>query len=65
MEEIDIWRSAQALIKSHGDGAAMEAAHQADKLRQRNDHEGHAVWMRILAAIQELQNERSKDGKTN
>ena len=53
--EIDIWRSANELIKQHGDLADIEAASRADALLAKGDHEGQRVWLRILKAIDELQ----------
>ena len=54
MDEIDIWRSAQVLVKQHGDDAPIEAAKMADQMLERGDVDGLAVWKRILAATGEL-----------
>ena len=53
--ELDIYRAAQALIKQHGEAAALEAAMRADKLIAAGDMEGKSVWVRILKAIDEIQ----------
>lgn len=65
MADIDIWRSAAQLVTLHGDAAAMEAAHQADRLLGRQDVEGYYIWKRIISAIQELESETSKSGRLN
>ena len=65
MDDADIRTSATQLLKTFGGGAAMEAAHQADKMLQRKDQQGHAVWMRIVAAIRELERDPSPGGKPN
>jgi len=54
-DEIDIYRSAKLLIDQHGDDAARHAAMRADALLEAGDMEGKAVWLRILSAVQELQ----------
>ena len=52
--ELDIWRSTQLLVDQHGADAPIRAAQQADKLLAAGDIEGRAVWLRILAAVEEL-----------
>ena len=52
--EIDIWRSAKLLVDQHGADAAIRAAQQADELLAAGDIEGRIVWLRILAAVEEL-----------
>jgi triphosphoribosyl-dephospho-CoA synthetase len=52
---IDIWRAANLLVKRHGEDAAIEAAQRADEMLKRGDIEGQSVWVRIVAAIHELQ----------
>jgi hypothetical protein len=53
--DIDIWRAAMLLIRQHGQNAEIVAAHRADELWEREDHEGREVWLRIKRAIVELQ----------
>ncbi len=53
--DIDIFRSAQALIKRHGQDAPIEAAMRADAMLDKGDLDGYAVWRRILRAVEELQ----------
>lgn len=52
---LDILRSAKVLIDQHEDLADLIAAGRVDELLDKGDLDGHAVWLRILAAIEELQ----------
>ncbi len=64
--DIDIYRSANELIKQHGDAADIEAAMRADERLAAGDVEGEAVWLRIVKAIEELQSEeRPGDAKVH
>ena len=53
--EIDIYRSAKVLVDQHGDDAPIFAAQQADRCLAGGDLDGKAVWMRVIKAIEELQ----------
>ncbi len=53
----DIYRSANELIKQHGEAADIEAAMRADERLAAGDMEGEAVWLRIVNAIAELLSE--------
>ncbi len=64
--DIDIYRSANELIKQHGEDAPSEAAMRADELMEAGDMEGEAVWLRIVKASEELQSEeRPGDAKVH
>ncbi len=52
--DLDIYRSANELIKQHGDAADIEAAMRADECLAAGDMEGEAVWLRIVKAMEEL-----------
>ena len=52
--DLDIYRSANELIKQHGEAADIEAAMRADEFMEAGDMEGVAVWKMILKAIKEL-----------
>ena len=41
--DIDIYRSAHALIQRHGEGAAIQAALKADAILDKGDLDGAAV----------------------
>ncbi len=53
--DLDIYRSANLLVKHHGQDAPIEAAMRADELLEAGDLDGVAVWRRILRAVEELQ----------
>ncbi len=55
VEEIDIYRSANLLIKQHGEEAAVFAAMQADACMDKGDLDGKVVWLAVIKAIEELQ----------
>ncbi len=52
---LDIYRSAQALVKQHGPDAPIHAAMRADAMLEKGDLDGYAAWKRILRAVEELQ----------
>ncbi len=54
-DEIDIYRAAAALMRERGEDATIEAAMHADALLDQGDMEGRAIWLRIIAAIRELE----------
>jgi hypothetical protein len=56
ISEIDIWRTAGIMIKRYGDAADFEACVRADELGGKGDRAGMRVWLRILDAIDRLQN---------
>ncbi len=53
--DLDIYRTAQALIKQHGQDVPIHAAMRADAMLDKGDLDGCAVWKRILRAVEELQ----------
>jgi hypothetical protein len=55
MEEADILRSANQLIKSYGDKAAEVAAGKVVAMQQMGDDDGMAAWLDIMLAIRSLQ----------
>jgi len=59
----DIFRAARFVIDEHSEEATTYAAGRADLLREDGDIEGSAVWLRILAAIEEVQPGR-REGET-
>ena len=64
--DLDIYRSANELIKQFGDAADIEAAMGADERLAAGDMEGEAVWLRIVKAVEELlSKERPKGEKVH
>ena len=54
--EIDIWRVANLMLRRYGDEADIESAIRAEKLFEEVDHNGAAVWRRVIDAIAQLLN---------
>jgi hypothetical protein len=53
--DLDIYRTAKLLIDQHGEDAALHAGMRGDELLDKGDLDGRAVWRRILAAVEEMQ----------
>ena len=53
--DLDIYRSANVLVKRHSQDAPIHAAMRADAMLDKGDLEGYAVWRRVLRAVEELQ----------
>ncbi len=51
VSDLDIWRSANELIKQHGEKAWTEAVLKYFEMKRAKDLEGIAVWRRIARAI--------------
>ncbi len=62
--DLDIFRSAQVLVKRHGPDAPIHAAMRADAMLDKGDLDGYAVWKRILMAVGELLSKERPDGAT-
>ncbi len=56
MDDLDIWRSAKALIDNYGEDATIHAAMRADELLARGDMDGAGTWRRVIQAIEGLEN---------
>jgi len=61
--DLDIYRSANLLVKQHGKDALIEAAMRADAMLEAGDLHGYAVWKRVLRAVEELQGTAPKPGE--
>ena len=61
--DLDIYRSAHALIQQHGDAAAIEAAMKADSMLDKGDLDGAAVWRQIVTAISDIQRDEPAKGE--
>ncbi len=61
--DLDIWRSANLLVKQHGDDAPTHAATRADELLEAGDLDGLATWKRILKAVEEIQGAGPRPGE--
>ncbi len=54
-DDIDIWRTANLLVKLHGRDAVLVSAAQCDAMLDRGDLDGREVWRRIHAAVKTLE----------
>jgi hypothetical protein len=63
IDDPDIWRAANLLLKRHSTDAETVAAMRADELLATGDVEGCLVWKRILAAITELSRTAPEEGE--
>ncbi len=61
--DLDIYRSANELIKQHGDAADIEAAMRADERLAAGDMEEEAVWLRVVKAVEELLAKERPEGE--
>ncbi len=61
--DLDIYRSANVLVKRHGQDAPIQAAMKADAMLEKGDLGGYGVWKRILRAVEELQGTVPKPGE--
>ncbi len=54
VDEIDIFRTANVLVKQHGEDAPIHAAMKADELLEAGDIEGFTTFKRVLRAVGEM-----------
>ncbi len=62
--DLDIYRSANVLIREHGEDAALEAAKRADAMLEKGNLEGQTVWKRIVRAVEEMQRREPAPSET-
>ncbi len=62
--DLDIYRTANLLVKRHGEDAPIHAAMRADAMLEAGDLDGYAVWKRILRAVEELLSKERPAGAT-
>ncbi len=63
MEDIHIFRAAALLIKERGEKAGVHADTEFDKMAERGNIEGAAVWLRIAKAINDMQRNTPRPGE--
>jgi hypothetical protein len=63
IDDLDILRAANILIKRHGDNGSLVVAQRAAELLAAGDPEGCAVWKRILRAVGELTRTKLTEGE--
>lgn len=52
--DLDIYRTANVLVKKHGQDAPIHAAMRADAMLEKGDLDGYAVFKRVVKATEEL-----------
>jgi|SaaInlStandDraft_6_1057023.scaffolds.fasta_scaffold163829_2 hypothetical protein len=52
---LDIYRTANLLIKQHGEEASIQATMKADEMLAQGSLDGRALWLGVIKAIEELQ----------
>ncbi len=62
--DLDIYRSANVLVKHHGADAPIHAAMRADAMLEKGDLDGYAAWKRIIKVVEELLFEERPAGVT-
>ncbi len=60
--DLDIYRTANILVKQHGEDAPIQVAMRADAMLEKGDLEDCAVWKRVLRAVEELLSEERPPG---
>ncbi len=63
ISNLDIYRTANVLIREHGEDAALEAAQRADAMLEKGSVDGQRVWKRVLAAVMEIQRKELREGE--
>ncbi len=58
--DLDVYRTAKLLVDQHGDMAPIHAAMNADAMLAKGDMDGRAVWLRIVRAVEELLDKKSR-----
>ncbi len=60
--DLDIYRSANILVKQHGQDAPIHAAMRADAMLDKGYLDGYSVWKRIIKAVEDLQRAEPRPG---
>lgn len=63
IDDREIWRAANLLIKRYAIDAAIQRAQRADELFDSGDSDGYAIWKRILEAVGELARIKPAEGQ--
>jgi hypothetical protein len=63
VDDPDIWRAANLLLRRYGVDAAIRAAQCADELFADGASDGYAIWKRIIEAMGELTRTKPTKGE--
>jgi hypothetical protein len=58
VEDRDIFRVAEFLVRNHGEKAVMECAVLVDRWTARGNQDSAEVWRRVMLAVGEMQTRR-------
>ncbi len=61
--DLDIYRSANLLVRQHGQDAPIHAAIYTGAMLEAGDLDGYAAFKRILRAVEELQGTAPTSGE--
>ncbi len=61
--DLDIFRTANELIREHGEDATLEAAMRANAMLEKGDLEWQVVWKRIVRVVEEIQRTNRPSGE--
>lgn len=64
VSEVEIWQSATLMVAEFGEGAFARAEERAAALKANGDIDGWATWVRVAAAILELQSDSPSRSKS-
>ncbi len=63
VSDLDVYRTANVLVKHYGEDATLEAAQRADAMLEKGGLDGQRVWKRVLAAVKEIQRQEPEEGE--
>ena len=63
ISDLDLYRSANVLVKRQGQDAPIHAAIRADAMLEEGDLDGYEVWKGILKAVEKLLRVESVEGE--
>ncbi len=61
--DLDIYRTANVLVKRYGEEAILEAAQRTDAMLEKGCLDGQRVWKGVLAALKEIQRQELREGE--
>ena len=61
--DLDIYRTANVLVKHYAEDAALEATQSADAMLEKGCLDGQRVWKRVLVAVKEIQRQEPREGE--
>ncbi len=64
ISDLDIYRSAQVIMKQYGKDAQIHSTKRASAMLDKGDLDAYPVWKRILRAVEELEGCEPGPGET-